>query len=304
MLRKYFVLIILSVLLTFSFSCIENIPTPFVEEFEDSFFVEKEVNLSVDNFNGSVTISKWNEKKISIYAEKKSLIGKGELNKVKIEVEKNGEVVIKSVKLTKNPQVAITYDIKVPENVNLKYIYTSNGSIEILDLKGDTDLKSSNGYIKITNHNGNVKASTSNGRIEVKNLFGEAFLNTSNGKIYVDYCEKLYQAETSNGSIGIKKAKEIGQIQTSNGRIEVDVYSLRVGGAKISTSNGSCEIGIKPDININIDAETSNGKIIVDGLKIKIDVLKDNYLMGKLNNGGDTLLIRTSNANIYLKSIE
>lgn len=303
MIKKLTIIILLFTFLFLSASCIEKIPTPFVEKFEESYPVEKEVSLSVDNFNGSVTITKWNENNISIYAEKKSLLGKGELNNVKIEIVKNGEFKINSVKLTKNPQVSITYNIKVPEKVVLKDIVTSNGSIEIVDLKGNSNLKSSNGYVKVTNHNGNIRVDTSNGRIEISNLTGNATLNTSNGKILVDGCERLTQAETSNASIEIRRTKEVGDIKTFNGRIDVDIYKIREGGARIYTSNGSIYANIKSDLNINLEVETSNGKIDVKDLNLSLDTLRETYLKGKLNSGGETLSIKTSNNSIYLSSI-
>lgn len=302
MIKKLMLFTFVSIFI-FSLSCIEKFPTPFVEKIEENYQIDKETYLSVDNFNGSVTITKWNENKISIYAEKRSLIGKNELEKVKIEILKNGEFKISSVKLEKNPQVSITYSIKVPENVILKDVITSNGSIEIVDLKGDSVLKSSNGYVKVINHNGNIRVDTSNGRIEISNINGSATLNTSNGKIMVDGCERLLQAETSNATVEVRRTKEIGDLKSSNGKIEVDIYKIREDGARIYTSNGSIYANIKSDFNINIEVETSNGKIDVKDLNLSLDTLRETYLRGKLNSGGETLSIKTSNASIYLSPL-
>ncbi|MGB9749246.1 MAG: DUF4097 family beta strand repeat-containing protein [Caldisericia bacterium] len=300
---KKFTLIFLFIFLIFTLSCIEKIPTPFTEKFEETYPIEKETSLSIENFNGSVTITKWNENNISIFAEKKSLLGKGELNNVKIEIIKNDQFKINSIKLTKNPQVSITYNIKVPDKVILNDIVTSNGSIEIVDLRGDSNLKSSNGYIKVIGHSGNIRCDTSNGRIEITNLIGNATLNTSNGRIVVDGCERLTQVETSNATVEIRRTKEVGDIKTSNGKIEVDIYKIREGGARIYTSNGSIYANIKSDLNISLEVETSNGKIDVKDLDLSVDTLRENYLKGKLNSGGETVSIKTSNANIYLSAL-
>lgn len=301
--KKVIAVIYVSLILIFA-SCIEKIPTPFVEEFKDEFVIQEEKFLSVDNFNGSVTITKWSENKISVFAEKKSLIGKSELSKVKIEIEKNGEIKIKSIKLKENPQVSITYNIKVPDKIILKEILTSNGSIEIVDLKGDSSLKSSNGYIKVTNHIGNIRCDTSNGRIELINISGSANLYTSNGKILIDGCDFLISSETSNGAIEVIRTKKVGDLKTSNGKIEVDLYSLKEGGAKFITSNSSVYVNIKSDLNLNLEIETSNGKIDVKYLNVNIDTLKDTYLKGRLNIGGDILVIKTSNGSVYLNKID
>ncbi len=186
----------------------------------------------------------------------------------------------------------------------MKEIITSNGSIEIVDLKGDSSLKSSNGYIKIANHIGNLRCDTSNGRIELINISGSANLYTSNGKILVDGCDFLISAETSNGAIEVKRTKKVGDLKTSNGKIEVDLYSLKEGSAKFITSNSSINVNIKSDLNLNLEIETSNGKIDVKDLNVNIDTLKDTYLKGRLNNGGDILVIKTSNGSIYLNKID
>lgn len=301
--KKFSITILLLSIIISSISCFEKIPTPFSEKLEESYPIEKETVLSVENFNGSVIITKWSENKISILVEKKSILGKGELNNVKVEIQKNNEFTIKTTKLTKNPQVSVTYNIKVPENVILKDIVTSNGEINIVDLKGDANLKSSNGGIFVTNHKGNIRVDTSNGRIEITNLSGNATLNTSNGRIFVDGCDRLTQVETSNGSVEIKRTKEIGDIKTSNGKIEIDVLGIREGGARIYTSNGSIYANIKSDLNINLEVETSNGKIDIKDLNLKVDVLRETYLKGILNSGGETISIKTSNANIYLSSL-
>ncbi|MBC7194701.1 MAG: hypothetical protein H5U37_03505, partial [Caldisericia bacterium] len=249
--RKLIILTILLSIFVFA-SCIEKIPTPFVEEFKDEFEVLDERYLTIDNFNGSVSITKWDENKISVFAEKKSLLGKDELKKVNIEIEKGNEIKIKSTKLTKNPQVSITYNIKVPEKVILKDIITSNGNIEIVDLKGDASLKSSNGYIKVINHNGSLRCDTSNGRIELMNVKGESTLSTSNGRVFVDGCESVGSIETSNGSVEVRRTKVIGDVKTSNGKIEVEIENVKENGAKIATSNGSIYVYLDENLNLDI----------------------------------------------------
>jgi len=57
-------------------------------------------------------------------------------------------------------------------------------------------------------------------------------------------------------------------------------------------------------LNIDIEAETSNGKIEVKDLNLITNTIKGNYLKGKLNNGGETLSIKTSNASIYLSKLD
>jgi len=280
--------ILLSILLiAFIFTgCYEKIPAINSEIFEETYTVENGMSLEVYNFNGSVTISKWDSNTVKVRAEKKTNFGKTELENVKINVERGTNLVVKSEKLAINPKVSITYDIKIPNFMTLTDIETSNGGIKIEGCKGNVFLRSSNGGIDVFDYEGDINGITSNGGIRVKDIQGFVKLDTSNGGI---------EAKGISGIIGIR---------TSNGKIDVEVPSVQKGGADISTSNGSITAYISRKLNLNIDSSTSNGKIEVKDLEVTPITSSDRILRGKLGSGGNLLTITTSNANIYLMRMD
>lgn len=237
------------------------------EEFSQTYEVPEETVLNVVNRNGKIEIVSWENNFVEVNATKSTNHGIEEFKKVEIDVQIGDEMNIETKYLTKNPKVAVNYDIKVPKDLQVKNIKTSNGKIVIDGTKGNPILKTSNGKIIVENVDGFVSAKTSNGRIEISNVPG------------------ILEAKTSNGKI----IAEITQIVNEE--------------LNISTSNGSIELFIPSDLNINIEARTSNGKIILNDIEITTSETSSKYLKGKIGIGGKKLSVSTSNGSITLNKL-
>ncbi len=139
--------------------------------------------------------------------------------------------------------MSVDYDIKVPFNVIVKSVGTSNGAIELKGTHGDTEISASNGTIAVEDSKGDIDARTSNGTIEIKDVTGYVSARTSNGAIELNIDPALdidLEAKTSNGKITVKDLEVVVQ--------EISKTSLRgrlgEGGKKVScrTSNGAIEL--------------------------------------------------------------
>lgn len=298
--------LILSILLvTFIFTgCFEKLPAINSEIFEETYPVESGMGLEVYNFNGSVTITTWSNNTIKVWAEKKTNFGKTELENVKISIEKGTNLVVKSEKLTLNPRLSITYDIKVPASMALQDIETSNGGINIEKSNGNVFLRTSNGGIEVFDYEGDIIGITSNGGITAEKVKGNGDFRTSNGGIRVKDIQGSVKLDTSNGGIEAKGIGSLISARSSNGKIDVEVPAIGTGGASISTSNGPVYAYISRKLNANVDASTSNGKIDVKDLELTLITSSDRVLRGKIGSGGDLLTITTSNANVYLMGLD
>lgn len=302
--KKFFVFaIILSLILTFT-GCIESLPTPFSETFDNTYPASESVEIEVHNFNGSITLTSWDKNEVRVYALKKSMFSKADLDKAKITVDNGKTFIIKSEKVGTNPQVSITYEIYFPKNLVITTVETSNGKIKMEGTSGDCFVRSSNGGITIISHAGSINASTSNGGIDVQNISGDAYLNTSNGAITVYSIGGKVKAETSNGELNIKNVKTILGARTSNGKIIVELPNTQESELELVTSNGSINCSIPRRLNLNIEATTSNGKIETSNIDIITQSFSNNYIRGKIGSGGNLLRISTSNANIYIVGID
>lgn len=297
---KVKLLLVSLVLLIFLGGCIEAIPTPFTEKYENEYKTIGVESIAVYNFNGSVSVRPWDRDTVKVICTKKAMFSKADLDRVAIAVEEGKTLTIKAEKLTPNPQVSVTVEISIPFGFAVYTIDTSNGKISLEGASGNTYLKSSNGGVTAKSHTGSLYISTSNGSIEVENISGDVSSITSNGSITAYKIQGKGEFETSNGRMDLKAVNSIASARTSNGSIEIELLSSQSSGCHISTSNASIACSISKKLNLDVECSTSNGKITVSNLQLSSSSISDKYVRGKIGNGGAMLYISTSNGSITL----
>lgn len=221
--------------------------------------------VTVSNFNGKVDITGWSGATVMVTAEKRSSVGQSDLKNINISVTDVGSHLsfktIYTGASTSQPSIDLT--LKVPYNVTVDSVATSNGAIHISGAKGDTVLSTSNGAIFVSHVAGFVSAATSNGYIQI------------------------------NGTTGINGA------HTSNAAISAEVRDID-GNISIETSNAVITVYINPSLNATVEMETSNAKVTVGGISLNVSLLEETHVIGTLGTDGHKIDIRTSNANVYL----
>jgi hypothetical protein len=263
--------------------------------------------FSIDNFNGSVEITGWDQNSVDIsgtkYAESQSL-----LNAMQIEAASSGNAV--RVKTTRpdphHGNMGAKYVIRVPRQTALEDVASSNGSIRVEDIDGNAHLATSNGSIHLGKIHGNVDAHSSNGSIEVNDVKGNVNFRTSNGGVHADNVEGAFEADTSNGGIRAHlHDTESGhpiRLSTSNGGIDLQVDSLRQNDVVASTSNGPITVRVPGDVSARLHASTnSNGSVRSDfDVLIHPGELSKHRIEGTIGGGGAKIDLTTSNGNINL----
>jgi hypothetical protein len=237
--------------------------------FNEEYEVDENTVLKVATINGQIELNTYDGDKVLVNAVKKSSFGQEELDKIEIIViEDENELDIEVKYMGQRLTIpSVDMNIKVPKNITIDTVTTSNGAIQISGVKGDIIAISSNGAIIIEDILGFVSATTSNGRIEVKETTGIKDLKSSNLGIYA----------------------------------EINDFKENI---TISTSNGGITAYINPSLNANIEMSTSNGQITISGLSLNLTTSEEKYKVGKLGEGGNNIDIQTSNGNINLYKLE
>ena len=153
------------------------------EKIQQIFDIQAGEKIELSNINGSVVITGWDKQQVEMNAVKRTSKKEDELNKVDIKVTEENGLKIETIHLEKKPKVSVNYELKVPQNVELNFIRSSNGSIKIEKVGIVHKLITSNGSIKLFNSKGEVEAQTSNGSIQVDGLEGSVTAQSSNGSI-------------------------------------------------------------------------------------------------------------------------
>ena len=269
------------------------------ETFHETYKVKKNAPITIKNINGSVQITSWDKDYVDVVATKKTTKSENELEEVEIVVLEEDGLSIETKHLKKNPKVSVSYELSVPTNVVLKSIRSSNGSISIESVGEIEDVKTSNGSVTILKSSGDINIITSNGTITVDNISGDVIARTSNGRIKASNIDGIVDAHTSNGSINLINVAAISRAKTSNGSIKAQILQV-VSDLSLTTSNGSINVYLNPDLDADIKANTSNGRIKLHDVSVYASDISKSNLYGQIGDGGNLLKIRTSNASIHI----
>lgn len=262
--KKYLLsLLLLLLVLPLFTGCDEEVTT---EEFYQAYQVRSGTILEIQNPNGEISITGWEEDEVEISAVKKTTRGQPALDAVDIFIDIADWLVIETVHPDGVEDVIVNYDIKVPEDVSVGVIECSNGNINVQGVSGNPAIYTNNGTVQVADVNGKVSARSSNGDIIVTGVQG------------------------------------LSDLRTSNGDIEADLPALHED-LDITTSNGSIALFVEPTLSVNLEANTSNGSINIGDLNMEISEHEQTSLVSLMNDGGYNINISTSNGSIDLEPL-
>jgi DUF4097 and DUF4098 domain-containing protein YvlB len=237
------------------------------EDFSKTLPLKAGERFSLENVNGGVSVSTWQESQVEIKAVKIARDDKEDLKDVEIRVEASaGGVAVKAVwpKFRHRFNVNVDFEVKVPEGVNLENVETVNGDVNISGRCGRAAAGTTNGSVTVSDAWGDFKASTTNGGIHVERLEGRLEAETTNGDIRLlglTFKEGI-SAETTNGSISLALASPESLnaallAETTNGHITLD-FPVTVKNLSPSKHRVEAQIGQGgPEISLH----TTNGSI-------------------------------------------
>ena len=189
--------------------------------------------------------------------------------KVQVYAERNGDEIRVYTSYPKPPnhvQIEVTYEIQCPSGL-------------------DVNLNTTNGDIRVRNMAGDVDAVITNGAVDLQGGAGRVGLHTTNGNVLADVA-----------ALGGE-----GRFSCVNGSVEVEVRS-GVAPVTATTVNGSVDVTLPADFSGQLDAQTSNGRVIC-GFPISVPAGNpQNSLAGPLGSGGSTkVVLRSTNGNVNLR---
>jgi DUF4097 and DUF4098 domain-containing protein YvlB len=272
--------------------------------FHQSYSMQAGSKLTVNNLNGSIEISGWDQNTLDVsatkYAETQELLAQ-----LKIDVSvASGGVLIRTIPPSESGNVGVKYVIKVPRRAELTEIRSSNGSIHINEIEGDANLRTSNGAVHAERTHGKLEIATSNGAVEVQNIEGETDVRTSNGGVRASGIRGPLVAMTSNGGMRVDLEDSRGgavRLTTTNGGVDLKLGAAAPSDVNASTSNGSITVRLPASAGARVKAETSrNSRISSDFEVQKEGENTPSRLEGVVGSGGPQLHLTTSHGSIQL----
>jgi DUF4097 and DUF4098 domain-containing protein YvlB len=189
----------------------------FTEEFHQTYALNSDGRVELDNINGAVHISTWDRNEVKVDAVKYA-DSKDRLDDARIEVDSSQENLSLRTKYrdhdhwgsNSNP-ASVEYTLSVPRGVRLDEIKLINGSLDVTGVTGE------------------VHASCINGRLEAHNLSGRAELSTINGQLDARFDQlpgSSVELKSVNGSLALTIPSDSNaeiEASTVSGSIENDL---------------------------------------------------------------------------------
>lgn len=180
--------------------------------------------------------------------------------------------------------------------------YTSKGNVKLMGCKGNVYLRTTQGNIEVNEHIGAIDTMASKGHLLHTNVLGNISGQTSNGNIKLSHCKGGAEVKTTDGSIELETDGTVA-VKTSNGSIDAKIYGPLQGDSVLEATGGSISVSLIPEIDVKIDAKSSDGKITTE-FPVTMVVqgsLKIGQLQGYINDSGPLLTLRCVGGDINLK---
>ena len=159
----------------------------------------------------------------------------------------------------------VRVEIEVPRQADLD-LHSGDGNIRILDVQGRLQVETGDGEVEARGTNGPLKAHTGDGNIRVQGLYTALDLHTGDGNI---------DAEVDPGS----------KMESS--------WALRTG-------DGNIDLRVPANFSAELDAHTGDGRLNFDFPLTVEGAMKESAVRGRMNQGGQTLELRSGDGNISL----
>ena len=167
----------------------------FTEEFHQTYAINPDGHIELDNINGPVHISGWDQNQVKVDAVKYADT-KERLDEAKIEIDSGKDYLSIRTKYpdhnnnwnwgSHNNPASVEYTLTVPRSVRLDEIKLINGSLDVSGVSGE------------------VLASCINGKLRAQNLAGRARLSTINGTLDAHFQQlpkSSIELNSVNGSV-------------------------------------------------------------------------------------------------------
>ncbi|HXO34361.1 MAG TPA: DUF4097 family beta strand repeat-containing protein [Candidatus Acidoferrales bacterium] len=196
----------------------------FTEEFHQTYALTSDGRVELDNINGAVHISTWDQNEVKVDAVKYA-DSKERLEQVRIDIDSGKDHL--SIR-TKYPDHDLTFNWGSHNNpASVEYTLTVPRTARL------DEIKLINGSLDVTGVTGEVHASCINGRLEAHNLSGRADLSTINGHLDAKFDQlrgSSLELKSVNGSVELtipSDSKAEIEASTVSGRIDND-FGLHV----------------------------------------------------------------------------
>jgi hypothetical protein len=234
-----------------------------VERDTKNFTVKGTPQVTVQTFDGTVTVRAWDKNEVSCTITKRAG-DEDSLRRISVESGQNGNNVTINAKYAKAGQAGadegglVNLEIYVPKATNLT-IGSGDGRLNVEGVTGDLQAKTGDGSVFVTDSGGRLKVETGDGSIRVEGYSGEANVHTGDGRIVLRGKFNQLTAQTGDGSISLELPLD------ANATIETigdSVYNDGLGTEETNSSKNIRRWRVGSGGNL-LKLQTGDGRIVL-----------------------------------------
>jgi DUF4097 and DUF4098 domain-containing protein YvlB len=262
-------------IITLGFCALAMAAAAQAEEWSKTYTLTGEPDLRIDTSDANIHVTTWDQKTIEakVSATRYKIGDDG----IRIEEHQAGDMVEIDVHF---PHHGVTInwgngmghrvdiDIRMPREGKVD-LHTGDGKIELGEFKGVMQLRSGDGSQELDGVDGKLHATTGDGHIRASGRFDELELKTGDGHV---------EAHANAGSA----------LATS---------------WKLESGDGAVTLEVPESLAADVDLHTGDGHIDLDMPLMTSGKIHGNEVHGKLNGGGNLLVIHTGDGSIRLGKI-
>jgi len=261
------------------------------EEWNKSYTVAGRAHVRVDTNDGAVRISTGDTKQVELrviyegYKLDKNLTiaSRQDGDQVEISARTHSGMGLNFMGINHR---TLRIEVHMPREADLN-VETGDGSVEAQAITGSLDVHTGDGHIRVDGARGDIRLRTGDGSIEGRDLDGKVDADTGDGHVMLEGRFDALNIKTGDGSVTAR----------------VGAGSKLTTGWKIHTGDGSVDLSLPGDLRANIDASTNDGRISL-GIPVTVEgTFSNSRISGKMNGGGEQLMIHTGDGSIHLSKI-
>lgn len=150
---------------------------------------------------------------------------------------------------------------------------------------------------------GRVDLRSGDGKIALSNFKGEMQLQSGDGSEEIDGVDGKLRALTGDGHIRANGRFDELDLKTGDGRVEARAAagSALATGWRLETGDGTVTLEVPGNLAADVDLHTGDGHIDLDMPVSTEGKIREGEVRGKLNGGGNLLMIHTGDGSIRLR---
>ena len=165
-----------------------------------SFSVTGSPRITLNTFDGQVTVRGWDKPEVS-YTAVKGAPDEASLKEITIQAQQAGEA-ISIIANNNDVNGRVNFELYVPKQSAL-HISSGDGALNLEGVTGQITLRSGDGPIEVANGGGQLTVATGDGLIRVIKFDGQVEARTGDGEINLDGNFNALSARTGDGTISL-----------------------------------------------------------------------------------------------------